>query len=101
MTNRQRLEALSDSDYALELSMINNCTAGKYMDFERWLNSDDQEYPIKGRDALYQDVSGQVPCVVVDEHFLPVGKSVPFKKIVVRRGFHDFEILSVSFDKVI
>ncbi len=99
MTNRERLNGLSNEDYANEFNTYANCTVKPWVDFEKWLNSSSEEYPIIGEDAVLNGNGyDNVECKVV-EHMKKFGADY-VRVVVHKKELHDFQSLSVPADQV-
>jgi len=98
MTNKERLDALSESDYQFEIQAFQMNPCRKYLNYEKWLQSTDEEYVVEGKLGIYTDEDGVVtPCHIVgtkekDGQLLT--------KIIIHKGFHEFESKSVAPDLV-
>lgn len=93
MTNRQRLNRMNTADYAKETAAFAACSVHCFVDYEAWLESSDPEYPIIGRDAVYDNGKRSQPCKCVGE-LTRSGK--PHTRIILSLpGLHDFELLTV------
>ncbi len=94
MTNAERLKTLSFDDYQLEMQQIENNPCRKYINYDEWLNSNIEEYPITGKLGLYMTDDGvRVSCHIVGSK---VKDGETFTRIVLHNGFHDFEQRLVS-----
>ena len=94
MTNRERLNQMNNQDYWLETQMFTNCTVRKYVDYEAWLTSEDEEYPIIGQKAAFKETNGMlVDCWKVDE--TQIG-GADYAVIVIKEpGLHVFKTIKV------
>lgn len=98
MTNRERLNALNNEDYELEMQMFANCTVRKYVDYQGWLDSDEEEYPIIGRDAIFQDTDRKVECKCVGETSM---MQAPYATLIIKEpGLHVFKMIKTPMSNV-
>ena len=99
MTNKERLNSLSDEEYRMEMTTYNNCTVKNYVDYEGWLNSSEEEYPIIGEDAiLHEDNGNDVKCKLVGSD---KKMKADYARLVVNvPGLHNFKSILVPMDKV-
>ena len=100
MTNRERLNAMSNEDYKLEADMYAACTVRKHVDYEAWLNSEDEEYPILGKEAKFKDTGDELrDCWFIKNIEM---NGAPFAEIIVKEPMlHAFKTIKVPQDAVI
>lgn len=98
MTNRERLNRMSNEEYARETAAFAACPVRNFVDYEAWLESSDAEYPLIGKDGTYHGATGDRECKIVGEH---ERGGQPYVRIILSLpGLHDFELLSVPAGKV-
>lgn len=87
MTNLGRLQQMDAGSLAYEFQMYTKSSARPYFDMLEWLLSEQEEYPIRGEDALYK---GE-PCIVVEklDRF-----GSPYKTALIKKGLHEFQLIS-------
>ena len=98
MPNRERLNNLSDADYALEMQMFSNCTVKQYVDYEGWLKSENEEYPIIGKDAVFHDTNEDVECKLVER--INKTQALYVRLVVDVPGLHCFKTITVPAELV-
>ena len=99
MTNRERLNRMDNKAYADEINSFSVCEVRNYVDYEAWLDSSEEEYPIKGSDAVHHQRSGKDREVKLVGRFDRFGK--PYCRIVGKLpGLHCFELLAVPAGEV-
>lgn len=99
MTNRERLNRMDNEAYAREQSAFAACEVRLYVDYAKWLESGDPEYPIIGDDGVYDNGRRKVDCKIVGS-VERLGNT--YKRIVIKRpALHDFEMLTVPEANVV
>ena len=100
LTNKERLRLLTDDQYATEMRTYDTCTVKPFVDYEKWLESTSDEYPIVGAPAVLKEDNGQrVECTLVNQKAQTDG-TVYGRLVVKLPGLHNFKTIFVPMDKV-
>lgn len=100
LTNRERLRLLTNEEYATEIATYDTCTVKPFVDYEKWLNSTSDEYPIVGTPAVLKEDNGQrVECTLVNQKEQTNG-TIYGKLVVKLPGLHNFKTIFVPMEKV-
>ena len=54
MTNEEHIKSLSGTDLIKKIREIAFCPVYRYVDWEKWLKSEDKHYPIVGRKGMHK-----------------------------------------------
>lgn len=63
MTNEERIKSKTGEEFYKEIKKVAFTVGGQYVDWEKWLASDDEHLPYIGRKASH----GINECVIVEE----------------------------------
>ena len=74
MTNRERINSLDDVEFMREIERIKNLKGFRYIDWGKWLRSEEEEYPYIGTPAIFEPYGEKKPCKILEQN--PLRKSV-------------------------
>lgn len=91
MTNRERLNSLDDVEFMREITRIKCLVGFRFIDWEKWLQSEDKAYPYIGRPAIFEPKGERTKCLILDQN--PVRHSVTalIENVVVELPKYRFE----------
>lgn len=66
-SNRERLETLTDREYANELKSIIQNPLNQYIDINKWLKATSPDLIYKGKKARYKESGKKIDCLLVEK----------------------------------
>ena len=102
MTNKERLAQMSVKELAAEFDAYAKCAIRCYVDFEKWLESEDEEYPIRGygatfvKDFTYENEKKH--CIVLEDVRM---MNSNYRRVAVKlNGLHAFQYMTIPADHI-
>ncbi|MCM1297659.1 MAG: hypothetical protein NC311_19150 [Muribaculaceae bacterium] len=93
MTNLERLQHMDAAGAAAVMDSYAKSPARPYFDLSEWLESEDPDYPVRGRAAVY---NGMEKCIIVEDKAMA---GAPYRTALVPHGMNAYRLVTAPAEK--